>query len=110
MTEKQKRTKPLYLGRVTWRALSPQIRAELAEGWSKRTVYDKYADRLRISYSQFLRYCRKAEAAQPQPAASASPPVERPNAAATPRGAGAQPEAQPTFHFDPLDAYRKKFV
>ena len=65
VTGKPDRKKPLYLGRVTWRALSPQIRAELAEGWSKRTVYDKYAERLQIGYSQFLRYCRKAEPAPP---------------------------------------------
>jgi hypothetical protein len=113
---KPDRKKPPYLGRVTWRALAPQIRAELAEGWSKRTVYDKYAERLRIGYSQFLRYCRKAEPPQPAPApppavAQAAASLQRPPPApAAPRGEKTGAEPQPAFHFDPLDAYQKKFV
>ena len=45
-------------GLVTWRMLAPEISAELAKGWSKSEVHSRFADRLKISYSQFTRYCR----------------------------------------------------
>jgi hypothetical protein len=60
-------------GLVTWRMLAPEIGVELAKGWSKSEVYSRYSDRLKISYSQFTRYCRTLNQLSAQSAACAGP-------------------------------------
>lgn len=43
-------------GRVAFLALLPTIRIELEQGWSMVAIYERYASRLGVSYSQFARY------------------------------------------------------
>lgn len=104
------------VGLVTWLVCEAEIAEELAKGWSKREVYSRFSDRLQISYPQFVRYCRRAPAnlAKPRPSA----PEQKAPRPTTPKPAAAKPETRsassessslPTFHYDPMDAYREKF-
>ncbi len=86
-------------------ALLPRLQAELAEGWTAQVVYDRYCDRLKMSYPQFTRYVRryvsgKEKTRKPQdrpetdhrPAAAAG--TERRNPTA-----GNGPVGQPGFNY-----------
>ncbi len=121
-------------GRVLFRAHQGEILAQIALGWPHSRVWREFKDRLGgLSISQFNRYVRSAlanpepgpaEAAQPGPGGQAKvnrrPSAEAP-ASPTPTvdALRAKTEAQraeqaksgslPTFHYDPMDAYRIKF-
>jgi hypothetical protein len=105
------KNKNFRIGLVSWLTFAPQVHVELAKGWSKRAVYSKFADRLKMSYAQFVRYCNQ-DAASPSPSARPShgPPRTAP---AKPTPSPEKPRQEsgslPDFYFDPMDAYRHKF-
>ena len=107
-------------GQIAFLALLPELRREIAEGRSLLSLHAEYRDRLGFGYVQFTRYVkdygvRRFDAASrlsadsaprvspaPVPEASKPVPAKQP---LVPEGA-----ELPTFHYDPMDAYRKKFV
>jgi hypothetical protein len=110
-------------GRLLFRALQQEIKAELEAGVFAVDVHGKYGQRLGIGYSQFMKYVKlyrlRSEApALPQPApvtqsTSASPPAPQAEAP-TPRPAreplnARRPEPK-RFIFDPTDIDIKKLI
>ena len=47
------------IGKVTFLAHKDAIQGLLEKGYSKKMVYQLYADHLRISYAQFCQYTRR---------------------------------------------------
>ncbi|ADP72048.1 hypothetical protein Rvan_2840 [Rhodomicrobium vannielii ATCC 17100] len=101
-------------GRIAFTALLPEIAGELTRKAPMSRIYAKHKTRLGVSYRQFIRLVReyRDQASDAAPvglpglgAASPSPPAHgRPR---TPLYVG--PPEERTFHFDPMDAYRKKY-
>jgi hypothetical protein len=109
-------------GRLLFRALQQEIRAELEAGVFAVDVHGKYGPRLGIGYSQFMKYVKlyqlRSEApVLPQPAPvvqSISAPPPAPQAEAAPRPAreplnARRPEPK-RFIFDPTDIDIKKLI
>jgi hypothetical protein len=109
-------------GRLLFRALQQEIRAELEAGVFAVDVHGKYGQRLGIGYSQFMKYVKlyhlRSEApALPQPAPvveSTSAPPPAPQAEAVPRTArepiNARRPGPKRFIFDPTDIDIKKLI
>lgn len=119
-TPKTDRT-PWGDGRVAFRAHSAEILARIALGWPRSRVWREFRDRLGgLSSSQFNRYVQAA-LADPEtapttvkpPAPSALDTIDAYRARRAAETANAQQEPESTslktFHFDPMDAYRKKY-
>jgi hypothetical protein len=117
MVEKPEAKKEFGYGRVAFLAHSAGISAELRRGRMKKAVWREYRDRLGgLGYLQFLRYVGRYIPHHRPTAVVAAAPISlssRTQTASTaphePRGAGKKAEELPTFHFDPMDAYREKF-
>ncbi|MFT4080216.1 hypothetical protein [Rhodomicrobium sp.] len=102
-------------GRIAFTALLPEIAGELTRKAPMSRIYAKHKTRLGISYRQFIRLVReyRHQASDDDDpvglpglgVASPSPPADgRPR---KPLYVG--PPEERTFHFDPMDAYRKKY-
>jgi len=99
-------------GRVEFLALLPELERAFAQGRSVLGFYRDNKARLTISYPQFCRYVQaydvrpkiRSVVLKPSPATS-SPPLPSAKEPLVVQGA-----ELPTFHYDPMDAYRKKFV
>ena len=104
-------------GRCAFHAHARAIRQELTKGRSLTSIYDEYRDRLGIGYTQFTRYIHalkhnrtQPDAAPPTPSARRPEPTARVGASSiAPGGASQAANGLPTFHFDPMDAYKQKF-
>jgi hypothetical protein len=107
-------------GQIAFLALLPELRREIAEGRSMLSLHAEYRERLGFGYVQFTRYVKDYGGcrfdAVSKPSSNATPPIlpastsepARPLSAKKPLVVeGAE---LPTFHYDPMDAYRKKFV
>jgi hypothetical protein len=107
-------------GQIAFLALLPELRREIAGGRSMLSLHAEYQDRLGFGYVQFTRYVKDYGArcfdAASRPSAGAAPRVAP---APMPEPSKPLPAKQPlvvegaelpTFHYDPMDAYRKKFV
>ncbi|MBT3072038.1 hypothetical protein KKP04_14340 [Rhodomicrobium sp. Az07] len=102
-------------GRIAFTALLPEIAGELTRKAPMSRIYAKHKSRLGVSYRQFIRLVREyrdqaSDDAAPVGlpglgAASPSPPAD--GRSRTPLYVG--PHEERTFHFDPMDAYRKKY-
>ena len=121
-------------GRIAFIACSDRVRAQLDRGVTMIAIYDMYAAQLGMSYAQFTRYVnaeirgkppkrrgkRNALAAGrgwPDMAAGLWPREPHGHVATSslgaddpavrrPRGLGRR--ELPEFHYDPMDAYRKR--
>jgi hypothetical protein len=120
-------------GRAAWgqarhsfRVLSREIMAELKTSASKKEVYERFKDRLGMSYATFAAWAKVYEEKSDAPLlaplkASDKAPLD-PEIADAPRSA--QPavprkqssgplivrsEKERTFHWDPTEAFNKKF-
>jgi hypothetical protein len=70
-------------GRVSFLAHLESFKKEIQEGWSIQAVYERYADKLDISYPQFVRYVRRyitgpvsePEQAKPEKSSKANRPA-----------------------------------
>jgi hypothetical protein len=123
MTETAKKPRtPWGDGRVAFRAHSSEIRAKINLGWPRSRVWREFKDRLGgLSISQFNRHVQ-ALLASPEGVRElgAPPPPPPPSQTATEKywakrkaeTGKSSLEAKSElgdFHFDPMDAYRKKF-
>jgi hypothetical protein len=109
-------------GRLLFRALQQEIKAELEAGVFAVDVHGKYGQRLGIGYSQFMKYVklyqlRSDAPVLPQPApvtqsTSASPPAPRAEAASGPvrEPINARRPGPKRFIFDPTDIDIKKLI
>ena len=88
-------------GLVVFRQLLPQIREDVAAGWTIRAIYDKFGDQLHIKYRQFSRYVTRFLGDLRHEVRGETKPVRKATSA------GAQPSA---FRFDPTGAQSKKLV
>ena len=122
------KTKAKRNGLMPFLALLPAIEAQIKAGALLIDIHTEHAEKLRIGYTQFTRYVNRhirKKGARPKPAAAASSmaPLSPPEAGGehqderrenTPRAEGApahtptslRPRELPTFHYDPMDAYR----
>jgi hypothetical protein len=110
--------------------LAGEILAELEASASKKQVYERYQARLRMSYVTFTRWTRAhqkrresasdaplltlLEASEPANREAASPQASAPQdkpAPAKPRSGPliVRSEKEKTFHWDPTEAFDKKF-
>jgi hypothetical protein len=109
-------------GRLLFRALQQEIKAELDAGVFAVDVHDKYGQRLGIGYSQFMKYVKlyqlRLEAPvppQPAPAVQSNPTSPSPtHSEAAPRPVreplnARRPEPK-RFIFDPTDIDLKKLI
>jgi hypothetical protein len=109
------------VGRAAFLACAAAICAEINEGWPITAVHRKFKDRVKLGYRQFNRHVKawqsKKDAVSPgksgaRPPATPIAGSAHANAPLAPRREPVQPE-KPTlheFHFDPIDACRKKFA
>jgi hypothetical protein len=107
-------------GQIAFLALLPELRREISGGRSMLSLHAEYRDRLGFGYVQFTRYVKDYGARRLDAASrlvADSPPRVPP--ASVPEPSKSVPAKQllvpegaelPTFHYDPMDAYRKKFV
>lgn len=115
-------------GLMPFLALLPTIEAQIKAGARLSDIHAEHAEKLRIGYTQFTRYVNRyirKKGVRSKGAAAASPmaPLSQPGArgehhkerregtqrtvdapAHTPKSLG--PRELPTFHYDPMDAYR----
>ena len=108
-------------GRQAFLVLAADILADLGRLPSGRKVYGKFKDRLGMSYSQFCYWVKRyrqeadqaAKARSLDAAALHAMPPRAPAAPAAPPDGHKPlylgPSEQRTFHYDPMDAYRKKY-
>jgi hypothetical protein len=105
-------------GRVAFRAHSAEILAKLDLGWPRSRVWREFEDRLGgLSISQFNRYVQALLAAPeaareqgaPPPQLTATEKYWAKRKAETGKSSAEAKTEQRDFHFDPMDAYRKKF-
>ena len=102
-------------GRIAFYALLPEIVSELRLKAPMSRIYAKYKGRLGISYRQFIRLVREYRDQASDKVAPVAPPRLEAASPSPPPEAGARkplyvgPPEERTFHFDPMDAYRKKY-
>ena len=95
--------------------LLPEIVSELRLKAPMSRIYAKHKGRLGISYRQFIRLVREYRDEASDEAGPGSPPRLEAASPSPPPEAGARkplyigPPEERTFHFDPMDAYRKKY-
>jgi hypothetical protein len=108
-------------GRLLFRALQHEIKADLNAGVFAVDVHAKYQQRLVIGYSQFMKYVKlyqlRSEAPNPPPPAPAvhgTPPSSATQAEAAPRPIrepiNARRAKPKTFIFDPTNIDLKKLI
>jgi hypothetical protein len=115
--------------RHSFRVLAGEILAELDASASKKQVYEKHRARLRMSYVTFTRWVRThqkpressdapllahLEASKAADREAASPQASALQDKPAPRKPGSGPlivrsEKERTFHWDPTEAFDKKF-
>jgi hypothetical protein len=107
--------------RQAFLVLATEILVDLDRLGPRTKVYEKFKDRLGMSYSQFCYWVRRyrqegtqaAKAASFDGPAAHAMPAQVIGAPAAPSGDHKPlylgPSGQRTFHYDPLDAYRKKY-
>ncbi len=120
-------------GRAAWgqarhafRVLSREIMAEFKTSASKKEVYERFKDRLGMSYATFAAWVKvyeetseapllaPLEASDPAPLDPkiADAPHSAPPAASRKQSSGpiiVRSEKEKTFHWDPMEAFDKKF-
>jgi hypothetical protein len=107
-------------GYINFLALLPEIQRAADDGHTLAWFYWNNRDRITRSYPQFARYWRKYKAANPKRAHPSSPSAEprlqrTPLATLNQAAAKALPapeeedEKYRDFHYDPMDAYRRKW-
>ena len=121
MTGREKKRADWGAGRQAFLVLAPEVFAGLERSATRRKVYETFKDRLGMSYSQFCywvkRYRQEADqAAKARSLDVAAPHSMPPRASAAPAASSdghkplyLGPSEQRTFHYDPMDAYRKKY-
>ena len=118
MTGREKKRAEWGAARQAFLVLAPSILADLDRSVARTKVYAKFKDRLGMSYSQFCYWVKtyRQKAGEMAKASSLDGSNSLPHAsaslAAVPGGHKplySGPPAQRTFHFDPMDAYRKEF-
>jgi hypothetical protein len=121
VTGREKKRADWGAGRQALLGLASEVFAGLERSASRRKVYEKFKDRLGMSYSQFCYWVKRYRQEAEQTAKARS--LDAPAAHLTPSRASAAPAVpldghkplylgpseQRTFHYDPMDAYRKKY-
>src|SRR5258706_543821 len=104
-------------GRVIFFALLPQIADELDSKIPITRIYSKHKDRLGISYRQFIRLVREYETKNKSVSSDPSAPAAAAKLPAPPSSVEPhrpiytppQSRKERDFHYDPVDAYTKKY-
>ena len=112
LTGRERRRAEWGAARQAFLVLAGEIFAELEREEPGSKVYEKFRDRLGMSYSQFCYWVRRYR----QRAAEGAKGSRNGDPASQRVPLPASPSVHPTeggkfrdFHFDPLDAYRIKF-
>lgn len=114
-TEAMRSKTPRGAGRAAFLAHLDGIRASLERGQTVKAVHQLYAEKTGLSYAHFTRLVKtlarpkeaRRETPSLPPVAAPDPPVAEVPARSPVKKPGAR---LPEFQFDPLDAYRKKYV
>lgn len=101
-------------GLMSFLAMLPTIEAQIKAGVLLVDIYTEHAGKLRIGYTQFTRYVNRhirKNAPRPDRAvdehqAGKREPSAKAADAPTHSPKSLQPQELPTFHYDPMDAYR----
>lgn len=121
LTGREKKRAEWRAGRQAFLVLASEVFAGLEGAASRRKVYEKFKDRLGMSYSQFCywvkRYRQEADQAATVRSHDVAAPLSTPPRASAAPAAPSDghkplyfgPSEQRTFHYDPMDAYRKKY-